>query len=460
MNFGKVGVIALLLIGFSIFFLVNKSPVFAETTPWNIDTDTLDSNKLKFYYQEGITNAPLTLMTDGNVGIGVINPSAAKLQIGGGNVLIDNNFAYAQKSTSGGTVGLLKLASDNTVNIGALSTTPNNNGHLLFYANGREKMRINPNGYVGIGTKSPKNTLDVQGGVHISGAEISTTGEATIMQDNLDSIRSVIDQAGTQTHFRLSAANPISPGVQHFLIAPYTYGMSIQWLGTLEFWVQDISFRGYAPDGAREGSVWVDDKPDSGGWHFTTNSSPNQVIATSETFWNSSHGSMIFRVRDNTDNFLFQSGAKGAESTKFILTADGKLGIGTEDPGNDSLDVRGSAYASGGWQTVDADYAEWFEKEEDAKPGDIIGINLLTGKARKYQPGDKLIGIYSTNPAVVGNRSQENDEEMQKNSLLVGLLGQLDFDKSQTSIIGQTVYTFDGKEIGTILSNNKILIGR
>jgi len=138
----------------------------------------------------------------------------------------------------------------------------------------------------------------------------------------------------------------------------------------------------------------------------------------------------------------------------------GNVGIGTTAPGNDKLDVRGRAYSSGGWQTTDADYAEWFEKEESTSPGDVIGIDLATGKARKYQTGDRFVGIHSSSPGIVGNRIAETDEEMAKNHTLVALLGQVYFNPSQVSIEGRLVKTKDGKEIGILLSNNKVLIGR
>ncbi len=147
-------------------------------------------------------------------------------------------------------------------------------------------------------------------------------------------------------------------------------------------------------------------------------------------------------------------------SSRLFINSSGNIGIGTETPGADKLDVRGRAYSSGGWQTTDADYAEWFEKEEDAVSGDIIGINLANGKARKYQFGDKLVGVCSANPAMVGNRLQETDKEMSKTHILVGLLGQLDFDQNQVVIENRIVKTKDGKEIGVLLSNGKILVGR
>ena len=143
-----------------------------------------------------------------------------------------------------------------------------------------------------------------------------------------------------------------------------------------------------------------------------------------------------------------------------VITEFLNVGIGTDTPGGDKLDVRGRAYAEDGWQTTNADYAEWFEKEEDACPGDIIGINLETGKARKYRPGDRFIGVCSANPAYVGNRLDETDQEMARTHILVGLLGQMDFNEAQVVTEGAVVKTTDGVEIGILLSNGKIFVGR
>jgi hypothetical protein len=106
-----------------------------------------------------------------------------------------------------------------------------------------------------------------------------------------------------------------------------------------------------------------------------------------------------------------------------------------------------------------ADYAEWFEKEEEINPGDIVGLNLETGKARKYRSGDVLLGICSSNPGFVGNSDiNKSDEEIKKNYVLVGLVGQLDFNKEQVMITGRKVQTKDGKQIGYLLSNGKVLL--
>ena len=102
-----------------------------------------------------------------------------------------------------------------------------------------------------------------------------------------------------------------------------------------------------------------------------------------------------------------------------------------------------------------ADYAEWFEKEEDTVPGDVIGINPMTGKARKYRAGDELVGVHSENPAITGNYIEEN---MEAHSVVVALLGQIRINSDQIDIDRRIVKTRDGQKIGMLLSNDKVLL--
>ncbi|MBD3383823.1 hypothetical protein GF407_02750 [candidate division KSB1 bacterium] len=101
------------------------------------------------------------------------------------------------------------------------------------------------------------------------------------------------------------------------------------------------------------------------------------------------------------------------------------------------------------------DYAEWIEKEEATKAGDLIGINLDTGKSRKYREGDLFVGIHSENPAVIGNRLKN---DMQDTHCLVALVGQVNIDPSQVTIRNRVVRTKDDKMVGVLLNNDKILL--
>ncbi|MBD3374115.1 hypothetical protein GF406_03685 [candidate division KSB1 bacterium] len=104
-----------------------------------------------------------------------------------------------------------------------------------------------------------------------------------------------------------------------------------------------------------------------------------------------------------------------------------------------------------------ADYAEMFVKEGDPLPGDLIGINTATGKARTYQEGDVFIGVYSENPAIAGNFDIQT--EVEETHIPVALFGQVNVNSEQTLVENGVVYTTDNIEVGTQLSNGKILIG-
>ncbi|MBI4802504.1 MAG: hypothetical protein HY796_08280, partial [Elusimicrobia bacterium] len=124
-----------------------------------------------------------------------------------------------------------------------------------------------------------------------------------------------------------------------------------------------------------------------------------------------------------------------------------------------TFDSTGTAHALNGWVTGGADYAEWFEKESPIKSGDVVGLDVKTGKVRKYAVGDALVGICSPNPGFTGNAPMgKSDEEMNQTYSLVGLVGQLSVDKEQVSVVDGTVFTIDKKKLGYLLANGKIWI--
>ncbi len=100
-----------------------------------------------------------------------------------------------------------------------------------------------------------------------------------------------------------------------------------------------------------------------------------------------------------------------------------------------------------------SDYAEYFETEEALKQGEIVGINTITGKVRAYRAGDILIGIVSTSPGVVGNSFADKATHS-----LVALMGQVPVVREQVMIEDGLVYTLDGKAIGSLLPDGKVYI--
>lgn len=97
-------------------------------------------------------------------------------------------------------------------------------------------------------------------------------------------------------------------------------------------------------------------------------------------------------------------------------------------------------------------FVQYFEAEESVKSGDIVGISSTSGKIRQYRIGDQLIGIAS-------DSKLHSDTSMKARSeALVGLLGQMPFNRDQVDIVINKVYTKDAKLIGNLLSNGQVFI--
>ncbi len=240
-----------------------------------------------------------------NVGIGTTSPTAA-LHVNG-NTLLVKSGTTAQTQVSGaassGRFGQdangTFMASDSS---GSALRFLTNNGNL------KEWMRIGSNGNVNIGT-----------------AQAAQNGEAVFAPDNLDTVHSVIGQAGSQYHFRLSRATPDLYGFKNFLVTPYTYGMAIEYPGTLEVWSGNFSvhMNPSCPVSSLCGpgaNLWVGDEIDSGGLYVTAldngGGSASNVQIVAQRFTRMSHGSLNFVVRNTTDAFKFDVGPFGSEVMK------------------------------------------------------------------------------------------------------------------------------------------------
>jgi hypothetical protein len=96
----------------------------------------------------------IAIMPTGNVGIGTTLPET-KLDVAGG--IIANQGINICSNPVGG----YSFRGDGCYDTGMFSTS---DGYLQFYTNGGERIRIDPNGNVGIGTMEPGQKLDVVGG--------------------------------------------------------------------------------------------------------------------------------------------------------------------------------------------------------------------------------------------------------------------------------------------------------
>ena len=120
--------------------------------------------------------APTSIVMSGNVGIGTTSPSA-------GIALDVNGATYARSG--------IKTTQIDSSWIGAgadISFSSGGSGNLIFKNGSTEAMRINPSGYLGIGTTNPTTKLQITGGGlildKVSSPISSVTGQGLIYAYN------------------------------------------------------------------------------------------------------------------------------------------------------------------------------------------------------------------------------------------------------------------------------------
>ncbi len=188
-----------------------------------------------------------------------------------------------------------------------------------------------------------------------------------------------------------------------------------------------------------------------------------RAMASNSATLTNAYGLYIDDLPGTTTYGIYQAGS--TDDNYF----SGNVGIGTTGPAA-KLHVDGSGAGGGLCVTSDgtcgaipaggeisaettlntgADYAEYFTAEEEVKPGDLVGLNPITGNVRAYRENDHLLGVVSTSPGVIGN----SELAKQSNTVLVGLVGQVPFNEKQVVIKNGKIWTHDHKPVGYLLAN-------
>ena len=126
------------------------------------NTSGSDVGDLRFWTMPssgGSLTERMTILNNGNVGIGTTTP-AAKMHISGGGMLLDNNYFLNSYRTDGVLANLIGL---DTNNFTSIHSSGSSYGVKVTNTVGGELLTILNSGNVGIGTTTPDSSLTISG---------------------------------------------------------------------------------------------------------------------------------------------------------------------------------------------------------------------------------------------------------------------------------------------------------
>jgi hypothetical protein len=177
--------------------IIFKRSKVGSTVDWTVDQYGTTSANARFRIFNGNSEMNgISILENGNVGLGTANPSA-KLNLDGGGIRISTGFGNSTNrpglnagsignyeiravgsggsgsaQNDGGDDGFLRLSAgggtstsaQSSIDISGFSTVADMTNTIAMRTAGTERFRINADGKMGIGTSSPSTTLHIQNG--------------------------------------------------------------------------------------------------------------------------------------------------------------------------------------------------------------------------------------------------------------------------------------------------------
>lgn len=393
---------------------------------------------------ETASNTVMSLRDDGNVGIGTTSPSA-KLDVVG-NIRLSNSYLDLQGAA--GATGLVRSHPTVAgVEVGSLSNHP-----LWFITNSAERMRIDGNGTVGIGTSTPNAAykLDVQGGtINSSGGfcmagdcktSWSQVGGGTSSAANVSSGQFGANTGGGSYAFP-SAVNVNGGSSSNWAGLNVGGTASINAAGNIYSYSRICAGNNSGTCDSAGGVVLAGTGSNAYGSIYLTGSGNtyfnggNVGIGTTTpsaslmvTRGSGSSGTAVFVGTTYASHFNYSTtedtyirGGKAGSAVYIndaqngnvgIAAGGGNVGIGTNTPGAPyKLDVVGDIRVSGNINAKYQDVAEWVPSSEILAAGTVVVLdptksNQVTSSSTAYDT--RVAGVISAQPGItLGEKSEE-----------------------------------------------------
>ncbi len=378
----------------------------------------------------------MALDSGGNVGIGTTGSSYGKLQVSGGDIVLDG------ANTNGGE--LFVSANGNGI-IGA--SVRANYGDLLLGYNlrgqaGNDNYYTNSTGSAGYGGIE----VAYQGRISFYGANVSTTAGSTVTPTE----RMRIDTAGnvgigttTTSSYKLTVNGGIqsldygAAGTANIIIGDDSFFTDIDTSNAVGLYGTSDNTKGCLRLGNTSGQELCGS---SGNIGIGTTAARRKLSQVYTCDGCSSTSFVNYHTDDDSNQGVLLLGigtASTGTGTRFVKFFAG-IDDGTDDYGQASADGVGNIHINNNSVVFDtagtADFGEYMEMGETVEAGDII--SETSNKGTKAKEVDHAIGVISRTTSFLGNSRISNNP----NTDIVGYVGQIE---TKVSTVNGTIHRGD-----------------